>query len=122
MKNARARYQSATKASALAEAVLDSEQKKYALGASTSYAVVQHQTDLATARQAEVAAISAYAQAKLQMDQATGTILENNNVMLDEAKNGRLSKTPSRIPDVLPPANGRAAVVAPGVSTPVANR
>jgi outer membrane protein len=122
VKNARARYQSATKASALAEAVLDSEQKKYALGASTSYAVVQHQTDLATARQAEVAAISAYAQAKLQMDQATGTILENNNVMLDEAKNGRLSKTPSRIPDVLPPANGRAAVATPGVSTPVANR
>jgi len=122
VKNARARYQSATKASALAEAVLDSEQKKYALGASTSYAVVQHQTDLATARQAEVNAISAYAQAKLQMDQATGTILENNNVMLDEAKNGRLSKTPSRIPDVLPPANGRAAVATPGVSTPVANR
>jgi len=122
VRNARARYGSATKASALAEAVLDSEQKKYALGASTSYAVVQHQTDLATARQSEVAAISAYAQAKLQMDQATGTILENNNVTLDEVKNGRLSKTPSRIPDVLPPANGQAAVPTPGVSTPVANR
>jgi len=121
VKNARARYQSATKASALAEAVLDSEQKKYALGASTSYAVVQHQTDLATARQTEVAAISAYAQAKLQMDQATGTILENNNIMLDEAKNGRMSKTPSRIPDVLPDANGRAAVATP-VATPAANR
>lgn len=122
VKNARARYQSATKASALAEAVLDSEQKKYALGASTSYAVVQHQTDLANARQAEVAALSAYALAKLQLDQATGTILENNNVMLDEAKNGRLSKTPSRIPDVLPGPNGRAAVATPGVSTPVATR
>jgi len=122
VKNARARYQSATKASALAEAVLDSEQKKYALGASTSYAVVQHQTDLATARQAEVAAISAYAQAKLQMDQATGTILENNNVILDEVKNGRLSKTPSRIPDILPDANGRAAVATPSVGTPAANR
>jgi outer membrane protein len=122
VKNARARYQSATKASALAEAVLDSEQKKYALGASTSYAVVQHQTDLANARQAEVAALSAYALAKLQMDQATGTILENNNVMLDEVKNGRLSKTPSRIPDVLPNPNGRAAVATPGVSTPVATR
>jgi len=121
VKNARARYQSATKASALAEAVLDSEQKKYALGASTSYAVVQHQTDLATARQAEVTALSTYALAKLQMDQATGTILDNNNVVLDEAKNGRLSKTPSRIPDVLPDANGRAAVATP-VAAPAANR
>jgi outer membrane protein TolC len=116
VKNARARYQSATKASALAEAVLDSEQKKYALGASTSYAVVQHQTDLANARQAEVGALSSYALAKLQLDQATGVILENNDIMLDEAKNGRLSKTPSRIPDVLPPANGRAAVTAPGAA------
>jgi len=76
---------------------------------------------LATARQAEVTALSTYALAKLQMDQATGTILDNNNVVLDEAKNGRLSKTPSRIPDVLPDANGRAAVATP-VATPAANR
>ena len=46
--------------------------------------------------------MSAYAQAKLQLDQATGTILENNNVVIDEVKNGRVSKTPSPIPDVPP--------------------
>ena len=114
VKNARARYQSAATASAVAQQVLDAEQKKYELGASTSYAVVQHQTDLANARQAEVSAISAYAQAKLQLDQASGTILENNNVVIDEAKTGRLSKTPSPIPDIVPTPNGRAAVAAPG--------
>jgi outer membrane protein TolC len=124
VKNARARYTSAAKASAVAQQVLDAEQKKYELGASTSYAVVQHQTDLANARQAEVAAISAYAQAKLQLDQATGTILENNNVVIDEVKNGRLSKTPSPIPDVAPApaAPGRAAGPTPGNNTRVANR
>jgi outer membrane protein len=124
VKNARARYESATTASAVAQQVLDAEQKKYELGASTSYAVVQHQVDLANARQTEVAAISAYAQARLQLDQATGMILENNNVVIDEVKNGRLSKAPSRIPDVLPaPATpGRAAIAAPGVTPPVANR
>ncbi|MGH9646327.1 MAG: TolC family protein, partial [Bryobacteraceae bacterium] len=79
VKNARARYQSAATASAVAQQVLDAEQKKYELGASTSYAVVQHQVDLANARSSEVQAVSAYAQAKLQLDQATGTILENNN-------------------------------------------
>ena len=124
VKNARARYQSAATASAVAQQVLDAEQKKYELGASTSYAVVQHQVDLANARQTEVGAISAYAQAKLQLDQATGTILENNNVVIDEAKKGRLSKTPSSIPDV-PRATatpGRAAVPAPGVAPAVANR
>lgn len=115
VKNARARYESATVASAVAQQVLDAEQKKYELGASTSYAVVQHQTDLANARQAEVAAIAAYAQAKLQLDQASGTIPENNNVVIDEVKNGRVSKAPSPIPDVAPTAPGRAAATAPGV-------
>jgi outer membrane protein len=122
VKNARARYQSAAEASAVAQQVLDAEQKKYELGASTSYAVVQHQTDLANARQAEVAAVSAYAQAKLQLDQAQGTIIENNNVMIDEAKNGRVSKTPSPIPDLPPTTNGRAAAATPGAATPAANR
>jgi outer membrane protein len=123
VKNARARYQSAATASAVAQQVLDAEQKKYELGASTSYAVVQHQVDLANARQTEVSAISTYAQAKLQLDQATGTILENNNIVIDEAKNGRISKAPSTIPDVPPvaPTPGRAAITAPGV-TPVTNR
>ena len=105
----------------VAQQVSDAEQKKYELGASTSYAVVQHQTDLANARQAEVAAISAYAQAKLQLDQAQGTILENNNVTIDDVKNGRLSKTPSPIPDVAPNTNGRAAATTPGAA-PIANR
>ncbi|MBZ5676910.1 MAG: TolC family protein [Acidobacteriia bacterium] len=119
VKNARARYQSASTASAVAQQVLDAEQKKYELGASTSYAVVQHQVDLANARQTEVSAIAAYAQAKLQLDQATGTILENNNIVIDEVKNGRLSKTPSPIPDVAPPTTtpGRAAVTTPGAAT-----
>ncbi|MCU1337255.1 MAG: TolC family protein [Bryobacterales bacterium] len=122
VKNARARYQAAATASAVSQQVLEAEQKKYELGASTSYAVVQHQTDLANARQAEVAALTAYAQSKLQLDLATGTILENNNIVIDEAKNGRLSKTPSPIPDVPPNTNGRAAATIPGVNTPAANR
>jgi outer membrane protein len=122
VKNARARYQSASTASAVAQQVLDAEQKKYELGASTSYAVVQHQVDLANARQAEVSAISAYAQAKLQLDQATGMLLDNNNVVIDEVKNGRLSKTPTPIPDI-PPAGaapGRAAVAVPSATATAA--
>jgi len=124
VKNARARYQSARTASDVAQQVLDAEQKKYELGASTSYAVVQHQVDLANARQTEVGAISAYAQAKLQLDQATGSILEDNNIVIDEAKKGRLSKAPSPIPDIPPAAAapGRAAIGAPGVTPPTANR
>ncbi len=120
--NARSRYQSAQQTRVLQEQVVDAEQKKYELGASTSYLVIQHQTDLANARQAEVAALTTYALAKLQMDLATGTILDNNNISVDEAKNGRMSKSPSPIPDVTPQQNGRAAGATPGTNSPVANR
>lgn len=122
VKNARARYQSAATASAISQQVLDAEQKKYELGASTTYAVVQRQTDMANARQSEVSAQTAYAQAKLQLDLASGTIIENNNIVIDEAKGGRLTKTPTPIPDVLPNQPGRAALSTPGAATPVANR
>ncbi len=119
VKNARARYQSASVASSVAQQVYEAEQKKYALGASTSYLVVQHQTDLANARQSEVAALSAYALAKLQLDQATGTILQSNNISIDEVKNGRISKAPSPIPAVVPNQN---AATTPRIGTPLANR
>jgi hypothetical protein len=44
--------------------------------------------------------------------------------VIDEVKNGRLSKTPSAIPDVTPtPAQpGRAAVTTPGAAPATANR
>jgi outer membrane protein TolC len=106
----RARYQAATKARALQEQTLDAEEKKNALGASTVYNVILVQRDLANARQAEVTALTAYAQAKLQLDVASGMLLERNNIEIDEAKSGRVSRAPSPIPDVLP--NGAAAAPA----------
>jgi outer membrane protein len=123
VKNARARYHSASVASSVAQQVYEAEQKKYALGASTSYLVVQHQTDLANARQSEVAALSTYALAKLQLAQATGTIIESNNITIDEVKNGRISKAPSPIPAVSTPSPaGRAAATTPGANPAAANR
>jgi outer membrane protein len=109
----RARYQAATKARVLQEQTLDAEEKKNALGASTVYNVILVQRDLANARQAEVAALTAYAQAKVQLDVATGTLLEHNNIILDEAKGGRISRTPDPIREPIntPPA---AAALTPG--------
>ncbi|MEO8028848.1 MAG: TolC family protein, partial [Bryobacteraceae bacterium] len=98
VRQARARFQSARKNRTLQEQTLDAEQKKYALGASTLYLVIQAQRDLATARGSEVAAQAAYAQARTQLDVATGYILENNNVQMDEAMKGSVSKPPSQLP------------------------
>jgi outer membrane protein TolC len=103
LQQAQAQYQSATKQRTLQEQTVDAEQKKLALGASTSYNVILTQRDLVTAESNVVVAEGAYAKAKVEMDRATGQTLNNNNVSLDEAFRGTVSRPPDRIPDVLPP-------------------
>lgn len=91
-------HQAAVKARVLQEQTLDAEQKKYALGASTIFFVIQAQRDLAQARSAEVAAASVYAKARVQLDMATGQTLDVNSIVLDEAVRGRVSRPPSPLP------------------------
>ncbi len=112
LQQARVRYLAAEKNRALQEQTLDAEQKKYALGASTVYLVIQAQRDLATAESSRVAALSAYARARTQLDLATGQTLEANNIQIEEAKTGRVSKAPSPIPAVDPGVQGRAVTPA----------
>jgi outer membrane protein len=103
---ARARYDSAVQSVTLEEQLLDAEQKKFALGTSTPFQVIQVQRDLANAQQTEVQALTAYGLAKVQLDQAMGTTLENNHVEIDDAKSGRVPQSPSPIPPLDPGTNG----------------
>jgi outer membrane protein len=89
---ARARYQAAVKDRQLQEQTLDAENKKYALGASTAFLVVQTQRDLATAQGSEVSALSAYSRARVQLDLATGDILSKYEVNIDEARTGKVTR------------------------------
>lgn len=98
VRQARFRVQSARKNRTLQEQTLDAEQKKYALGATTLFQVIQAQRDLATAQGSEVSAQAAYIQARNQLDLATGRTLEAHNVSMDEAVNGTVSKAPATIP------------------------
>lgn len=100
VQQARARYQAALKTRELQEETLDAEQKKFALGTSTPFLVIQAQRDLANAQQSEVVALGLYGLAKVQFDQVTGQTLINNKIEIDEARKGTLSRAPSRIPDV----------------------
>ena len=102
LQQARAGYQAALKSRVFAEQTLDAEQKKYALGASTIFLVIQAQRDLAIAQAAEVAALSNYSRAKVSLEQSTGSTIEVNNISIDEAKAGDVSKPPSTVP-----VNGR---------------
>jgi len=95
---ARAQYQAATKSHALQAQTLDAEQKKLALGASTIYNVIQDQQALTAAESSEVAAKAAYYKAKVEMERATGQILTNNNISLDEAFRGVVARPASALP------------------------
>jgi outer membrane protein len=101
LQQARARYNAAEKARELQQQTLDADQEKYRLGASTSYQVVQDQRDLASAVSTEVQALANYTHARIAYDQAMGTTLETNNVSIDEAMAGRISR-PSSLPANLP--------------------
>ncbi|MBZ5617205.1 MAG: TolC family protein [Acidobacteriia bacterium] len=99
---ARAQYNSATKSRALQAQTLDAEQKKLALGASTIYNVIQDQQALTAAESSEVAAKAAYNKAKVELDRATGQILTNNNISLDEAFRGVVARPASPLPATPP--------------------
>ena len=71
-------------------------------GASTIYNVILAERDLVTAQSNPVSAEAAYAKARVELDRATGQILYNNNVSMDEAVKGVVSRPPSRIPDTPP--------------------
>jgi len=100
LQQSRATYLAAQKSRVLQEQTLDAEQKRYALGASTIFFVIQAQRDLSQAQATEVQALSTYNRARVSLDQATGQILELHNVSLDEALKGKVNRGPDPIPAV----------------------
>jgi outer membrane protein len=90
----RARVEAAQKSRELAERTLDAEQKKYQLGASTIFFVIQAQRDLAAAQSAEVSSLVALTKSKVDFEKALGRTLEVNNITLADAKSGEVNKVP----------------------------
>jgi outer membrane protein TolC len=88
LQQARARYDAAVKNRVLQQDLFASEQKKYALGASTPYNVTQQQRDLVTAQSAEMSALVSYSTARIALDRTLGTTLEANHVSIAQARLG----------------------------------
>jgi len=101
IQQARARYDAAIKARDLQQETLNADQRKYQLGAGTVFQVIQDQRDLASAVSSQMQAMANYTHAKIALDQALGTTLEANNVSLQEALAGQVSR-PSELPANLP--------------------
>jgi outer membrane protein len=78
----------------LAKRSLDAEQKKYALGASTSTNVLNYQSQLATAESNLVSAMAAYEKAQIELDRATGLLLEHSGIVMADAEKGEVTHMP----------------------------
>ncbi len=91
----RARVEAAQKGRELALQSLDAEQKKYALGASTNFQVLQAQRDLAQAESNLVTAMSAYEKSRVELDRVTGLTLNRMNISLNDVEVGQLKQMPT---------------------------
>jgi outer membrane protein TolC len=92
LRQARARYAAAAQNRILQQQLLDAEQEKFGLGASTPYNVIQQQRDLAAAQSTEIAALAAYGNARVALDQTLGTTLETNHVSIEDARAGKTAR------------------------------
>jgi outer membrane protein TolC len=97
----RAAVAAAQAAVALGRTSLDAEQKKLNLGASTSTLVLQNQSALATAESTLVSAMSAYERSRIELDRATGLLLDHNGIIMADAELGQVTHMPT-VPHVLP--------------------
>ena len=88
----RAQVDAASKARELQKQTFDAEQKKYQLGASTVYLVIQTQRDLINAQGTELRALANLAEAKANYERAVGRTLEVNRVTIADAKTGEAER------------------------------
>jgi outer membrane protein len=96
----RASVASAQAALDLGRQSLDAEQKKYALGASTSTLVLQNEAAMTQAEVTLVSAKAAYEKAEVELDRAIGLLLDHSGIQIAEAERGEVTHAPT-IPHVV---------------------
>jgi outer membrane protein TolC len=97
----RASVASAQAAVDFAKQSLDAEQKKYQFGTSTTTAVLQTQSALATAESTLMSAMAAYEKSRVELDRATGVTLDHAGISIDDAAKGQVTRTPN-VPYISP--------------------
>jgi outer membrane protein len=81
-----------------AERNYSTEQRKMSLGASTTLEVILASRDLTLRQLAEVAALNTYARAKNGLNALSGDLLNEQDIVIDEAFSGIVKKDPSPLP------------------------
>lgn len=74
---------------------LDAEQKKYQFGTSTTTAVLQTRSALATAESTLMSAMAAYEKARVELDRSVGNLLDHAGISIDDAARGQVTRMPN---------------------------
>jgi len=86
-----ARVEAARKARDLAQRTFDITKKEQELGAGSIYQTLSAQRDLSLAQLDLVSAITIHEKAKVELDRATGTTLDHNGILIQDAITGVVS-------------------------------
>jgi outer membrane protein TolC len=86
-----ARVEAARKGRDLANRTFEITKKEQELGSGSSYQTLSAQHDLALAELDLVGAMTTYEKAKVELDRATGTTLEHNGILIQDAISGVVS-------------------------------
>jgi outer membrane protein TolC len=74
---------------------LDADQKKLAVGVGTSTAVLQDESLLTAAESNLVSAMAAYEKSQVEMDRATGLLLDHAGIIMADAERGQVTQMPN---------------------------
>jgi outer membrane protein len=97
----RASVDSARAAVELGHQSLEAEQKKFQFGTSTNTLVLQFQSQMATAESTLVNAMVAYEKSRVELDRATGQLLDHAGISIDDAARGQVTRIPN-VPYIAP--------------------
>jgi outer membrane protein len=88
---------------------LDADQKKLAVGVGTSTAVLQDESLLTAAESNLVSAMAAYEKSEVEMDRATGLLLDHAGIVMGDAERGQVTQMPN-VPFVAARANPQSVM------------
>jgi outer membrane protein len=101
VKQNRAAVQAAQSAVDLARQTLDADQQKLKVGLTTQTAILQDASTLTTSESNLVSAKAAYEKSRIELDRATGLLLDHSGIDVADATRGQVTHLP-RVPYVAP--------------------
>jgi outer membrane protein TolC len=101
VKQNRAAVQAAQSAVDLARQTFDADQQKLKVGLTTQTAILQDAATVTTSESNLVSAKAAYEKSRIELDRATGLLLDHAGISVDDATKGQVTRLPN-VPYVAP--------------------